>query len=169
MTSYYIDSEFAGHQGKLISMALVREDGHFIYFVISDGLLNFKEDGTYDIIDKDKFSPWVKENVLPILFSCPVTPQAALVTTADASRMIEAFLAYDPSPHIIADWPDDLKYFNELLITGPGTAITCPHMTQEWIREDAYPTCLEGAIQHNAFWDAMALKHLLTTSISLKS
>jgi hypothetical protein len=26
---------------------------------------------------------------------------------------------------------------------------------------DAYPTTLDGAIQHNAWWDAMALRHLL--------
>lgn len=28
---------------------------------------------------------------------------------------------------------------------------------------DAYPTDLPGAVQHNAWWDAMALRHLLTT------
>ena len=166
---YYIDCEFSGHKGRLISMALVREDGHFIYCVINDGLIKFKDDNTWEIILKGDFDPWVEDNVLSVLFSCPVDAKSCLVTTAEASAMIEAFLAYDPSPHIVADRPDDLKYFNELLITGPGEAITCPHMTQEWIREDAYPTRLEGCIRHNAYHDAMALRHLLTTSIVLKN
>ncbi len=32
----------------------------------------------------------------------------------------------------------------------------------EMHRVDAYPTMLPGAVQHNAYWDAMALRHKLT-------
>lgn len=32
-------------------------------------------------------------------------------------------------------------------------------MTLEVNNVDAYPTELEGAVQHNAWWDAMALRH----------
>lgn len=39
--------------------------------------------------------------------------------------------------------------------------VAIPHLTFEVIRVDAYPTTLEGAVQHNAWWDAMALRHLL--------
>ena len=37
----------------------------------------------------------------------------------------------------------------------PGFSASC-------VRVDAYPTDLPGAVRHNAWWDAMALKHLLS-------
>lgn len=47
--------------------------------------------------------------------------------------------------------------------TGPGTMIEVrPSIKFEMHRVDAYPTTLPGAIQHNAYWDAMALRHKLT-------
>ena len=46
------------------------------------------------------------------------------------------------------------------LITGPGEMVAIPRLKFELERVDAYPTTLEGAIQHNALWDARALKHL---------
>ena len=40
--------------------------------------------------------------------------------------------------------------------------VNIPHLSFEVHRVDAYPTALPGAVQHNAWWDAMALRHLLT-------
>jgi hypothetical protein len=37
-----------------------------------------------------------------------------------------------------------------------------PSIKFEMHRVDAYPTTLPGAVQHNAYWDAMALRHKLT-------
>ena len=39
--------------------------------------------------------------------------------------------------------------------------VAIPRMTFEIVRVDAYPTSLEGAVQHNAFWDALALRQRL--------
>jgi hypothetical protein len=44
----------------------------------------------------------------------------------------------------------------------PGMMINIPRLSFEMFREDAYPTTLEGAVQHNAWWDAMALRELLS-------
>lgn len=37
-----------------------------------------------------------------------------------------------------------------------------PRMTFEVHNVDCYPTTMKGAVQHNAWWDAMALRHTLT-------
>lgn len=156
MAHYYLDCEHNQWKGQLISMALVRNDGASIYFIMSSA---------YPVAQYE-INPWVSENVMPILHKVPSHIPVAVVSEEQATAMIEAFLTFDPSPHIVADYPDDLKYFNELLVKGPGKAINCPHMTQEWLREDAYPTLMPGAIRHNAWWDAMALRYLITRQSS---
>jgi len=146
---YYLDCEFNGFGGALISLALVRSDGVSLYIVINDGVQETDE--------------WVYHNVMPIIDDCPV-PVVEL-TRAEASLAVQGLWtdgdSGDGDIHVIADWPDDIKYLCELLITGPGTMIAIPGITFEVKRVDAYPTTLEGAVQHNAWWDAMALRHLL--------
>lgn len=165
MSHYYLDCEFNGRNGGLLSLALIRGDGASIHMLLRSPLLVF--DGDTLVKPGPDMDTWVLDNVWKHLLNAPVKP--AVVTELEAAVMIEAFFAYDNSPHIVADWPDDIKYLCDLLITGPGTAINSPHMTFEWIRVDSYPTRLEGAVQHNAWWDAMALRHLLTTTIAQKS
>lgn len=139
---YYLDCEFDGMGGSLLSMAMVCEDGREMYYVNTMGLYA-----------KD---PWVAQNVLPIMDS----DKATLVGGIDRlSGHIGEFLAGDANPEIIADWPDDFTYFCPAVLTGPGTMIDVPTLTLRVIRVDAYPTELEGAVQHNALWDARALRH----------
>jgi len=58
--------------------------------------------------------------------------------------------------HIIADWPDDIKYFCMSLITGPGIAINTPlNLTMQIDRE---LTTESSAILHNALEDARAIR-----------
>lgn len=144
-TRYFLDCEFDGLGGDLISMALVSERGPSLYLVF---------DGYEDASD-----PWVIENVLPIV---PL-PIAKYVTREQAQHELSLFLAADPSPVIVTDWPDDVSYLASLMLTGPGTMINIPRVTFEVHRVDAYPTKLAGAVQHNAWWDAKALQHLLAT------
>lgn len=104
---------------------------------------------------------WVAENVIPIICNSPQHP-TPVDTDAEAGLMVAWFLAGDDAPTIVVDWPDDIKYFCKLLIVGPGRMVPIPGpITFEIHRVDAYPTKLEGAIQHNAWWDAMALRYLL--------
>lgn len=153
---YYLDTEFDGFGGRLMSLALVREDGKSFYVVT-------------DVYPKDE---WVNKNVAPILFDVPVVAQEIQGWYSDTEALgfryymclaehIAEFLKGDPSPHIITDWPDDVRYFCEAIITGPGEMVAIPHLTLEVVRVNAYPTTLPDAIQHNAWWDAMALRHLL--------
>lgn len=146
---YFLDTEFNEFGGELISLALVREDGESLYLVYPQ--------------PKDGYGPWVKENVVPIIWDIPspfpgnATPVTDVTTGA---RLIAAFLKEDPRPVIITDWPDDIRYFCQSIITGPGMMAAINGLTFEMVRVDAYPTTLPGAVQHNAWWDARALWHL---------
>lgn len=160
---YFLDCEFNGYRGALMSLALVRDDGAELYLVN-----HMFSTGRYpDFID-----PWVKDNVIPIL-ECPgVRPHAHRIGAWGG--LISTFMQGDPLPTIIADWPDDIRYFCECLITGPGEMVDIPaHRDAEPYnraiqfvveRVDAYPTDLPGAVQHNALWDARALRHKLMSA-----
>lgn len=145
---YYIDCEFDGLNGPLLSMALASETEKSMYVVMGYGPIR---------------DPWVADNVIPHMLDFPMERVSGPIVLGagqlQLSHAIQEFLMGDINPHIIADWPDDLKYFNHYLITGPGTMIHTPHTLRQTIkRVDAYPTTLKGAVQHNAWWDAMALR-----------
>lgn len=139
MARYFLDCEFNQFGGDLISIALVSEHGHAISLVL----------------DCPNPAPWVAENVIPILFK---DPESRLVKREDIPLEFMAFFLGDPQPHIISDWPDDIKYFCECLITGPGQMVAIGNIVCQIVRVKTYPTNVVGAIQHNAYWDAQALK-----------
>lgn len=147
---YFIDCEFDGYQGQLLSMALVSETGKSMYVTMQCPVIQDK---------------WVNTYVIPVILAVPMDvidgPLMFCAGPELLSKAIEDFLRPDADPHIIADWPDDIKYFMDALITGPGTMINVQQMKCSVKRVDAYPTDLPGAIQHNAWWDAMALRHLM--------
>lgn len=145
--NFYLDCEFDGWMGPLISMALISEDGDEFYWLsnITRGQVNDR---------------WVRDNVMPI-FECG---GANATWAGDLSDGLEHYLAQaaaQTSAHIIVDWPDDVAYFCRAMIVGAGQRIDTPPLTFEVTRVDAYPTTLPGAIQHNALWDARALKHCI--------
>jgi hypothetical protein len=140
---YFLDTEFNGYRGDLISMALVREDGREFY----------------GYLPCDNPIEWVRDNVLAVI-SAGDTDPVRMRDVANFSAWIATFLRDDPAPIIVSDWPDDIRYFCESLITGPGQMIpTAPQVQFVVERIDAYPTTLPGAVQHNALWDARALRH----------
>ncbi len=138
---YFIDCEFDGFRGPLISMALVREDGRSLYFVVDGPAAR---------------DAWVIEHVLPIITDCPEAPFSWAPT--GAAFGVKQFLAGDEDVHIIADWPDDLRHFCDLIVYAPGEMADIPRFTMELKRVDAWPNDIEGAVQHNAWWDAVALQ-----------
>lgn len=146
---YYLDTEFDGFGGRLMSLALVREDGESVYYVMP-----------YEAQD-----PWVIANVIPILFDCPPGvgggPARTLTVPKVAAMGVAEFLHGDPDPVIVTDWPADIRYFCEMIEFPMGTMAPIPSLKFELQRVDAYPTTLTGAVQHNAWWDSMALRHLI--------
>ena len=142
--NFYLDCEFDGWMGPLISLALVREDGEEFYWAIGDNEGRVKD-------------PWVRENVLPILRVEGAEPNHV----NGLAEGIQRFVGCVENVHIIADWPDDIAYFCRAMIVGAGQRIDTPPLTFEVRRVDAYPTKLTGAVRHNALWDARALKAAL--------
>lgn len=146
MSRYFLDTEFNGAGGDLISLALVS----------ASGLREF-----YAWTRCRNPVPWVAENVLPII-ECVTASLSREIEPDQFGHRIASFLYDDRAPVIIADWPDDISYFCKALITAPGEMVSIPHLAFEMIRVDAYPTDLAGAVQHNALWDARALREKLT-------
>jgi len=137
MTNLFLDCEFNGFVGELISMGIVSEGTDEFYEV-----LELRLDPWYH--------PWVKQNVLPILNKEPVDQFVFQTKLHD-------FLSKFSEVHIIVDWPDDIKYFCQSLITGPGTMISIPRkMTFEIDRTLSSDS---SAILHNALEDAKAIRN----------
>jgi len=145
--NYFLDTEFNEFGGDLISLALVREDTGGYLYVATD----CAEPGE-----------WVKANVIPIIDAPDA--DAVMIHRNSFGRFIEDFLDGDEYPVIISDWPDDIRYFCQALIVGPGQMINIPRVQFNIVRCDAYPTNLPGAVQHNALWDARALRHHILTA-----
>lgn len=129
----WIDTEFNGFGGDLISMALVAEDGSIFY----------------ESLGCDAPVAWVAEHVLPCVGKAAVSP---LVFT----RKLTDYLNQWGEIHIIADWPEDIAYFCRAMITGPGTAIS---YTGAMTFEIDNNLSAESAIPHNALADAIANKY----------
>lgn len=140
---YFLDCEFNSKDGELLTFALVREDKTSLYI------------GVLEHVGVN-LDPWVAENVVPHFDKAKIRLRWRWL--ANIREDLEAFFAGDKRPHIVADWPDDIAYFSKLVLGEvPGTMINVPGFTFEVVRVDAYPTNLEGAVQHNAHWDALAL------------
>jgi hypothetical protein len=135
--NFFIDTEFNGFGGKLMSMAIVPENPSWPEF--------------YEEIEiRDQLDPWVQANVVPHLFKAPVTYsefQAKLSQYLWNKRHNEIT--------IVADWPDDIRYFCEALITGPGDRITMPKNIKFELDLNIEYT---SAVPHNALWDARAIR-----------
>jgi hypothetical protein len=146
MTRYFLDCEFNGMGGDLISLALISADGDRELYLSVTPTLHQKPD------------KWVADNVLPVL-NIPTAKPRFLYAYGSIGNEIAAFLIRDNDPILVADWPDDIRYFCQCLIVGPGQMVNIHGIKFEVVRVDAYPTTLSGAIQHNALWDAKALRH----------
>lgn len=127
----WIDTEFNGYKGDLISIALVAENGA----------------AWYQSLACDKPEPWVAQHVMPVVNNAPVTREVM-------QAQLEAFLAPYAHVHLVADWPDDISHFCQLLITGPGTRLNTPTLTME-VRRDLDAV---SDVPHNALHDAIAMR-----------
>ena len=129
-TLMYLDCEFNGFGGDLISMALIDERGG----------------SWYEVLPCSDPVPWVKENVMPILQKDPVSRE-------EFTWRLQAFLTQYDQIHIIADWPEDIAYFCRALLTTPGRRIMTPPLSMEII-----DVSYQSKVPHNALEDAIAIR-----------
>jgi hypothetical protein len=145
---YFLDTEYNGWGGALLSLALVPNDGEELY-------LTLDWDGALD--------PWVERNVIPYLDMVSDTMVSPRLSRADAARTVAHYLAGDPDPLIVADWPEDIAQFSMLIVTGPGVMAEVPSLTFKFVELSGFSTAANSKVPHNALHDARALRdHVLT-------
>ncbi|MGV3768477.1 MAG: 3'-5' exoribonuclease [Sphingobium phenoxybenzoativorans] len=140
---YFLDTEFNGFGGELISLALVPEYGDQEFYT--------------SLPLPDKIHSWVERNVIPYLRFVPPGVDHQL-SRVEAAQYIETYLANDPDPVIVADWPDDLGYFCHLLVMSPANMITINGLRLELINAAGFSASVNSKTPHNALHDARALK-----------
>jgi hypothetical protein len=140
---YFLDCEFNSFGGELISLALVSHD---------------QEKRFYEVLPYDHMDlhPWVKGNVIPVLYRKPKSSKEKF------THKLGCFLrenAVNDEITIIADWPEDIKYFCESLIISPGRAVVMPNINFILDRVNLVSTAdyFDSMVPHNALADALAL------------
>lgn len=133
----YIDTEFNGHGGELISLALVSDThGHEFY-----GVLPLPS----------RIHDWVAQHVVPVLGQQP--------EPADAFRMrLRLYLEKHAGEEIVADWPDDFAHLMRAM-SGPdwGRSFMVPCAMRLIASGEVAPE-----VPHNALSDARALRQWCT-------
>jgi hypothetical protein len=145
---YFLDTEYNGWGGALLSLALVPEQGEELYLTLDWG---------------GSLEEWVERNVVPYLDTVPHNLVSSRMSRTDAARTVAHYLAGDSEPLIIADWPEDIALFNALLATGPGVMAEVPEITFRLVQLPGFSTAANSKVPHNALHDARALRdHILS-------
>lgn len=130
----FIDCEFNGGHGELISMAIVSEDGQRVF---------------YEVVEhKQPTVDWVEENVIPILNKLPVSSS---VFKERLKKFLDAF----PKLTLIADHAADLFYFTQQIVGAEGWMMVEYQLD---LRVDPSISAKKSTILHNALEDAKALR-----------
>jgi len=145
---YFLDTEYNGWGGTLLSLALVPEHGEELYLTLD-----------WDVA----LEQWVERNVIPYLDMVPDPLVSPRMSRADAARTVAHYFAGDPDPVVIADWPEDIALFSALLVTGPGVMAEVPGLKFQFIPLSGFSTAANSKVPHNALHDARALRdHVLS-------
>ena len=145
---YFLDTEFNGFGGALLSLALVPEDGEEFYVTLDCA---------------DAVVPWVERNVVPYMNHVPSAHQGPPLDRASAAHALATFLANDRDIEILADWPEDIAHFCMLLLTGPGEIVRTPPLRFRFVALPGFSTAGSSKVPHNALHDARSLRdHVLS-------
>jgi hypothetical protein len=144
---YFLDTEYNGWGGALLSLALVPDHGEELYLTL---------DWDYALEE------WVQRNVIPYLDMVPQQLVSPRLSRTDAAGAVANFLAGDAEPLIVADWPEDVALFNALLVIGLGVMAEVPEITFRVVQLPGFSTAANSKVPHNALHDARALRdHIL--------
>ena len=134
---YFIDVEFNGFGGPLISLALAPEDPNAAAF--------------YEALPCDEPEPWVAEHVLPVLRTQPIS-------RSELVEKLAAYLRADSQPEFVADWPEDIVHLASLMMTGPGWRMPSPTIRFDLLDLPMFDDEALSETAHNALSDAKALR-----------
>jgi hypothetical protein len=159
---YFLDTEYNGWGGALLSLALVPEDGG--------------QDLYMTLAWTAALEPWVERHVVPYLDTVPDSLISLRASAGEAARQLSSWLVRefgaqslarypDPTPHleIVADWPEDIAQFCKLLMIGPGSMVDVPPLSFQLVQLPGFSTAANSKVPHNALHDARALRdHVLS-------
>jgi hypothetical protein len=101
--------------------------------------------------------------VVPYLDHVPEQLRWPRLARAKAADALERYLHHDEEPLIVADWPEDVAQFCNLMVTGPGDMVDLRHVTFRLLPLSNFSTAANSRVPHNALHDARALRdHYLT-------
>ena len=142
---YFLDTEYNGFGGALLSLALVPED-------------EAQEEFYTVLTPPARIEPWVERHVMPYLMTVPEALKDEPVDRDSAAHHLAHYLSHDPDPEICADWPEDLSQISMLLVTGPGVMVTVPPFTLRLLSLPGFSPARNSSVPHNALHDARALR-----------
>ena len=140
---YFLDTEYNGIGGALLSLALVPDDGDELYITLRTA---------------EELVEWVDRHVVPYLDSVPEQLSCPRLRREDAAEALERYLRHDEEPLIFADWPEDIAQFCNLMITGPGDMIDVRRLSFRLAPMSNFSTAANSRVPHNALHDARALR-----------
>ena len=145
---YFLDTEYNGVGGALLSLALVPDNGDELYLTLETA---------------DPLVDWVERHVAPYLDSVPEQLSCPRLSRQTAAHELERYLRHDQEPLIFADWPEDIAQFCNLMITGPGDMVEVRHVTFRLVPLSNFSTAANSKVPHNALHDARALRdHIIS-------
>ena len=142
----YLDTEFNGHGGELISLALASPDGRHFY-----GVRRIPEN----------VHPWVAEHVVPLLEKSPFLSGHSVLrpdkyaNPASFQCAVHCYLEAHPNADIYADWPHDFAHLMNCL-AGPSFDQALNYQCTMHLIETP-PGEPKPEVPHNALSDAVAL------------
>jgi hypothetical protein len=134
---YFLDTEFNGFGGELISISLVPEDSSLPFF--------------YEAAECLAPTDWVAEHVLPVLQTRPLA-------RGELANRFADYLIDDGDPLLVADWPEDIAHAARLLVTGQGKMKPVRSLRFELVDPDIIGPLPDSEVPHNAYSDARALR-----------
>lgn len=140
---YFLDTEYNGFGGALISLALVPEHGDQEFYT--------------SLPLPAEIHPWVAQNVVPYLRHVPPGVDNEM-NRAEAAWQIANYLQGDRDPVIVADWPEDIAHFCMLLLPGPAQIAPVGSLRFELMATPGFSTANNSRVPHNALHDARALR-----------
>lgn len=132
----YLDCEFNGFGGDLLSMALVAEDGREFYEVLPY---------------PEEWDSWVDANVKTVLNKPPLRSKEEFLD------LFRRFLSGFDNPTIVVDWYTDALHFFQCFQGEDHSKSFSYACSLEVILLDKY----ESKIPHNALEDARAIREAL--------
>ena len=150
---YFLDCEYNGFGGPLLSLALVPEfGGEELYLVFNCA---------------GPIESWVERNVMPYIDKVPDALKLPAMDREKSAQAIAMYLGHDPEPEIVADWPSDIELFCGLLSFAPGRMVAVPELRFRLVQTGNFSPAENSAVPHNALHDARALKEFVVNQLEI--